>query len=156
MPDTLYGRNADKWRPLISIADDFGYGYGEKARAAAVKLCSDRQYENPYVTATEGSADCLGQSLGAMEHSIDHAGRRRDRKFKPLVLGQIQAAGDNIECRIPEGEFPNLERPRRTRSDRARRKQVRSRSRHRPARRGGHSGRPILKIGVVRLHASNG
>ena len=32
-----------------------------------------------------------------MEHSIDRAGRRRDRKFKPLVLGQIQAAGDITE-----------------------------------------------------------
>jgi hypothetical protein len=29
-----------------------------------------------------------------LEHSIDRARRRRDRKFKPLVLGQIQAAGD--------------------------------------------------------------
>jgi hypothetical protein len=29
-----------------------------------------------------------------LEHSIDRAGRRRDRKFKPLVFGQIQAAGD--------------------------------------------------------------
>jgi hypothetical protein len=48
MPEAVYGRNADKWRSLISIADDLGYG--EKARAAAVKLCSDRQCENPYVT----------------------------------------------------------------------------------------------------------
>jgi hypothetical protein len=30
-----------------------------------------------------------------VEHSVDRAGRRRDRKFKPPVFGQIQAAGDN-------------------------------------------------------------
>jgi len=29
-----------------------------------------------------------------VEHSVDRAGRRRDRKFKPPVFGQIQAAGD--------------------------------------------------------------
>jgi hypothetical protein len=34
------------------------------------------------------------RSFTVLEHSIDRAGRRRDRKFKPLILGQIQAAGD--------------------------------------------------------------
>jgi hypothetical protein len=29
-----------------------------------------------------------------LRRSIDRAGRGRDRKFKPLVLGEIQAAGD--------------------------------------------------------------
>ena len=31
-----------------------------------------------------------------VEHSVDRAGRRRDRKFKPPVFGQIQAAGDSL------------------------------------------------------------
>jgi hypothetical protein len=30
-----------------------------------------------------------------LEHSVDRAGRRRDRKFKPPVFGQIQAATPN-------------------------------------------------------------
>ena len=34
------------------------------------------------------------RSFTVLEHSIDRARRPRDRKFKPLVLGQIQAAGD--------------------------------------------------------------
>jgi hypothetical protein len=37
------------------------------------------------------------RSFTVLERSIDRAGRRRGRKFKPLVLGEIQAAGDNIQ-----------------------------------------------------------
>jgi hypothetical protein len=48
MPNGFRGRKADKWRPLISIADDLGYG--DEARAVAVALESNRQYENPLVT----------------------------------------------------------------------------------------------------------
>ena len=48
MPAGFRGRTADNWRPLLAIADDLGYG--EAARAAAVALGSDRQYENPHVT----------------------------------------------------------------------------------------------------------
>jgi hypothetical protein len=50
MPVGLRGRTADNWRPLLAIADDLGFGYGEAARAAAVVLSSDRQYENQHVT----------------------------------------------------------------------------------------------------------
>jgi hypothetical protein len=48
MPSGFRGRTADNWRPLLAIADELGYG--EAARAAAVALSSDRQYENPNVT----------------------------------------------------------------------------------------------------------
>jgi hypothetical protein len=48
MPEGFIGRRADNWRPLLSIADDFGRG--EEARAAAAKLGSSRQWENPRIT----------------------------------------------------------------------------------------------------------
>jgi hypothetical protein len=48
MPANFHGRLADNWRPLFAIADDFGYG--EAARAAAVVLNANRQYENPIIT----------------------------------------------------------------------------------------------------------
>jgi hypothetical protein len=35
-----------------------------------------------------------------LERSIDRAGRGRDRKFKPVVLGEIQAAGET-SSRMP-------------------------------------------------------
>src|SRR5271169_6573031 len=50
MPAGFRGRTADNWRPLLAIADDLGFGYGEAARATAVVLSSDRQYENQHVT----------------------------------------------------------------------------------------------------------
>jgi hypothetical protein len=50
MPAGFHGRTADNWRPLLAIADDLGFGYGDAARAAAVALGSDRQYENPNIT----------------------------------------------------------------------------------------------------------
>jgi Protein of unknown function (DUF3631) len=50
MPAGFHGRTADNWRPLLAIADDLGVEYGEAARAAAVALGSDRQYENPHIT----------------------------------------------------------------------------------------------------------
>jgi hypothetical protein len=50
MPAGFQGRTAGNWRPLLAIADDLGVDYSEAARAAAVVLCSDRQYENPNVT----------------------------------------------------------------------------------------------------------
>jgi len=40
---------------------------------------------------SERAAALLHHLLG---RSIDRAGCGRDRKFKPLVLGEIQAAGD--------------------------------------------------------------
>jgi hypothetical protein len=45
MPSSLRNRAADNWRPLLSIADSFGYG--EPARAAAVALSADRPDEDP-------------------------------------------------------------------------------------------------------------
>jgi hypothetical protein len=48
MPAGFQGRAADNWRPLLAIADDLGYGGA--ARAAAVILGLDRQYENPTIT----------------------------------------------------------------------------------------------------------
>jgi hypothetical protein len=50
MPAGFRGRTSDNWRPLLAIADDLGVDHGEAARAAAVVLGSDRQYENPNVT----------------------------------------------------------------------------------------------------------
>jgi hypothetical protein len=44
------------------------------------------------VSMSERAAALLHHFLG---RSIDRAGCGRDRKFKPLVLGEIQAAGDN-------------------------------------------------------------
>src|SRR5260370_30711022 len=35
MPFGVRARNADKWRVLLAIADDFGPEWGEKARKAA-------------------------------------------------------------------------------------------------------------------------
>ena len=35
-----------------------------------------------------------------MEHSVDRAGRRRDRKFKPVDFGQIQAVGDSLADKL--------------------------------------------------------
>ena len=37
-----------------------------------------------------------------MERSIDRAGRGRDRKFKQVVLGEIQAAGENFDWNWPK------------------------------------------------------
>ena len=48
MPAGFRGRTADNWRCLVAIADDLGFG--EAARAAAVVLSSDRQYENQHIT----------------------------------------------------------------------------------------------------------
>jgi hypothetical protein len=42
---------------------------------------------------SERAAALLHHFLG---RSIDRAGCGRDRKFKPLVLGEIQAAGDTL------------------------------------------------------------
>jgi hypothetical protein len=50
MPAGFRGRTADNWRCLVAIADDLGFGYDEAARAAAVALGSDRQYENQHIT----------------------------------------------------------------------------------------------------------
>jgi hypothetical protein len=47
MPAGFRGRTADNWRCLVAIADDLGFG--EPARAAAVALGSDRQYENQHI-----------------------------------------------------------------------------------------------------------
>jgi hypothetical protein len=47
MPPSLRNRTADNWRPLLSIADSFGYG--EAARAAAIALSADRPDEDPGV-----------------------------------------------------------------------------------------------------------
>jgi hypothetical protein len=44
MPPSLRNRAADNWRPLLSIADSFGYG--ESARAAAIALNADRLDED--------------------------------------------------------------------------------------------------------------
>jgi Protein of unknown function (DUF3631) len=44
MPPSLRNRAADNWRPLLSIADSFGYG--ESARAAAIALSADRLDED--------------------------------------------------------------------------------------------------------------
>jgi hypothetical protein len=49
-PAGFQGRIADNWRPLLAIADDLGVECGEAARAAAVILGSDRQYENPNIS----------------------------------------------------------------------------------------------------------
>jgi hypothetical protein len=48
MPEGFRGRLADNWRVLFAIADDLGRG--EEARAAAVVLSANRQYENPVTT----------------------------------------------------------------------------------------------------------
>jgi len=50
MPAGFRGRRADNWRCLVAIADDLGFGYDEVARAAAVALGSDKQYENQHIT----------------------------------------------------------------------------------------------------------
>jgi hypothetical protein len=52
LPRSNRGRNcpADNWRCLVAIADDLGFGFDEAARAAAVALGSDRQYENQHIT----------------------------------------------------------------------------------------------------------
>jgi hypothetical protein len=47
MPPSLRNRAADNWRPLLSVADSFGYG--EAARAAAEALSADRPDEDPGV-----------------------------------------------------------------------------------------------------------
>jgi len=44
MPDQLRNRSADNWRVLLAIADSLGHG--DEARAAAIKLCSDRPDED--------------------------------------------------------------------------------------------------------------
>jgi hypothetical protein len=43
MPAALSGRDADKWRPLIAIADAIGGQWGELARTAAVQLSTSVQ-----------------------------------------------------------------------------------------------------------------
>src|SRR6266403_4156702 len=50
-----------------------------------------RQRNALSVSMSERAAALLHHLLG---RSIDRAGCGRDRKFKPLVLGEIQAAGD--------------------------------------------------------------
>jgi hypothetical protein len=44
MPPALLNRAADNWRPLLAIADDLGHG--ERARSAAIALCSGRLDED--------------------------------------------------------------------------------------------------------------
>jgi hypothetical protein len=44
MPAQLIGRNADKWRPLIAIADSFGLG--DKAREAALKFLAEDEKQD--------------------------------------------------------------------------------------------------------------
>jgi ATP-dependent exoDNAse (exonuclease V) beta subunit len=45
-----------------------------------------------------------------LERSIDRAGRGRGRKFKPLVLGEIQAAGDRSRGSQLEPDFLALDK----------------------------------------------
>jgi hypothetical protein len=45
MPAELYGRAADNWRVLLSIADNLGHG--TEARTAAIALNADRMDEDP-------------------------------------------------------------------------------------------------------------
>jgi hypothetical protein len=53
MPDALLkdGRVADKCRPLIAIADNFGEEYGKAARAALVELNKHLPHQNPAIAA---------------------------------------------------------------------------------------------------------
>ncbi|MGD0290114.1 MAG: bifunctional DNA primase/polymerase [Candidatus Binataceae bacterium] len=43
LPDQMSGREQDKWEPLVAIADAIGPDWGERARAAAVKLSGARE-----------------------------------------------------------------------------------------------------------------
>jgi len=52
------------------------------------------------------------RSFTVLEHSIDRAGRRRDRKFKPVDFGQIQAGGDSVTDDIAAGEIVGASRRR--------------------------------------------
>jgi putative DNA primase/helicase len=49
MPDGIYNRVADNWRPLLAIADQAGGEWPERARQAAVELTTGTEHE-------EGSA----------------------------------------------------------------------------------------------------
>src|SRR5262249_59919348 len=41
MPDGIYNRDGDNWRPLLAVADLSGGGWPERARRAAVALSRD-------------------------------------------------------------------------------------------------------------------
>jgi hypothetical protein len=71
IPAGFRGRTADNWRCLVAIADDLGFGYAEAARAAAVALGSDRQYENQHITLLTDISG-LGNVLGT--NLYDHFG----------------------------------------------------------------------------------
>ncbi len=50
MPDGLFNRRADVWRPLVAIADVAGGGWPERVRAAAVALESSAADESESIT----------------------------------------------------------------------------------------------------------
>ena len=50
MPQGLRGRAADNWRVLLSIADAYGEGWGERARLAALIMARGYRDEDIVVT----------------------------------------------------------------------------------------------------------
>jgi Protein of unknown function (DUF3631) len=53
MPAALRNRVADNWRPLISIADACGAGWGERARKAAIVLSDDQEEDIGVILLTD-------------------------------------------------------------------------------------------------------
>jgi hypothetical protein len=93
MPPSLRNRAADNWRPLLSIADSFGYG--EAARAAATALSTDRLYED------------VGVQLLADVRTIFQA-RGIDRIASAAVVEQLIGLD---EGQWSEWRGPNDDRP---------------------------------------------
>ena len=71
MPNTIYNRAADNWRPLLTIADVAGGNWPGRARRAAIQL--DREID-------DGSSRV--QLLGDLRAAF--AGTNTDRVFSDV------------------------------------------------------------------------
>jgi len=101
MPDGLYNRRADVWRPLIAIADVAGGAWPERARQAAVSLENSTDDEGESITvmlfsdiraAFEQYGDDKMPSAKLAEYLNEMEGRpwpEYGRSRKPITTNQI-------------------------------------------------------------------
>jgi putative DNA primase/helicase len=95
----MFNRQADNWRPLLSIADLAGGDWPEHARAVAEKVCGSDEDE------TSVRVQLL-MDIGALFHK-----HNTDRLASALIAQELAERGREI-CRVgADGEIRRIERP---------------------------------------------
>jgi hypothetical protein len=83
LPATLRNRQADNWRPLISIADAFGADWATRAREAAVAFAGEHQDEDVAVILLRDIRDIFD-------------GRGADRLPSKIIVDHLNGADDAL------------------------------------------------------------